>query len=102
MPPPTTTTSYCLIFMRFAPSLNGVGATPSFIIYAIAVREWRHPVDSRSEPVLGLTFAFFLELQHGCARGDFDFAVDDGALGDGDGSGADLAAYHRGIADLQF
>src|SRR5258708_51650 len=57
---------------------------------------------SRREPVLGLTFALFLELQHGRARGDFDFAVDDGALGDGNRASADLAAYHRGIAYFQF
>src|ERR1700733_2084170 len=49
-----------------------------------------------------LTFALFLELQHRCAGGDFDLAVDDGALGDGDGSSAELAADHGGVADFHF
>src|SRR6266404_8033165 len=47
-------------------------------------------------------FTLFFELQHGRARGDFDFAVDDGALGDGDDACGDLAAYHRGVAYFQF
>src|SRR5579863_9194131 len=49
-----------------------------------------------------LQFPLFVEFQHGCARGDFDFAVDDGALRDGDRACADLAAYHGGVADFQF
>src|ERR1700688_1701555 len=49
-----------------------------------------------------LPFAFFVELQHGRAGGGFDFSVDDGALGDGDGARADLAADHGGVADFQF
>src|ERR1700693_4193441 len=49
-----------------------------------------------------LAFAFFVELQHGRTRGDFDCAVDDGAPGDGDGARADLAADHGGVADFQF
>src|SRR6266404_6337408 len=58
----------------------------------------------REQPSDGLWFTvpLFLELQHGRARGDFDFAVDDGALGDGNGARADLAAYHRGIAYFQL
>src|ERR1700730_6191574 len=49
-----------------------------------------------------LSFAFFLELQHGRTRGDLDFAVDDGAFGDGNGSRTDFAAYHCRVADFQF
>src|SRR5260370_20183448 len=58
----------------------------------------------REQPPDGLRFTvpLFFELQHGRARGDFDFAVDDGALGDGNRASADLAAYHRGIAYFQF
>src|ERR1700721_4529855 len=51
---------------------------------------------------LRLTAPLFVEFQQGSVRSHFDFAVDDGALRDGDGTGADLAANHRGVADLQF
>src|SRR6202789_1787463 len=64
----------------------------------VAVREQSPP----SNRLLGLAVPLFLEFQHGSARSHFDFAVDDGALGDGDGTGADLAANHGGVADLQF
>src|SRR3984885_5438547 len=57
-----------------------------------------HLADSR----LRLTAPLFVEFEEGSVRSHFDFAVDDGALRDGDGTGADLAANHRGVADLQF
>jgi hypothetical protein len=57
-----------------------------------------HWADSR----LRLTAALFVEFQQGGVRSHFDFAVDDGALRDGDGTRAHLAANHRGVADLQF
>src|SRR5271156_1878386 len=51
---------------------------------------------------LRLTAPLFVEFQQGSVRSHFDFSVDDGALRDGDGTGADLAANHSGVADLQF
>src|SRR4029077_2413521 len=51
---------------------------------------------------LWLVVPLFLELHHGRIGRDFDFAVDDGALGDRNGARADLAANHGGIADLQL
>src|ERR1700679_4145391 len=58
--------------------------------------------DHWSDGRLRLAAPLFVEFQQGSVRSHFDFAVDDGALCDGDGAGADLAANHRGVADLQF
>src|SRR6267143_126050 len=104
MPPPTTTTSYCFIAFELREIALGCGNTLEHTSSGasralMSANGDRHPVDSAPS---ASRFALFLELQHGRARGDFDFAVDDGALGDGDGARADPAAYHRGIAYFQL
>jgi hypothetical protein len=60
--------------------------------------------NSRLKVSVGADFdvALLFELRHWGVRSDFDFPVDDRALGDGDGACADLAANDRGIADLQL
>src|SRR5579863_9323171 len=77
---------------------------PRPLVVAICKQSWefslRIPCYAYGE--IELTFALFLELQHRRAGGDFDLAVDDGALGYGDGASTDLAADHRGVADFQF
>src|ERR1700733_12078197 len=57
-----------------------------------------HWADSR----LRLTAPLFVDFKPGGVRSHVDFAVYDGPLRDGNGTGADLAANHRGVADLQF
>src|SRR5271155_5312804 len=96
MPPPTMTTSNCFIDLELFEFPLGCVNTQEHSTIATC----RHSQTGVEDQLL--TFALFLELQHRRAGGDFDLAVDDGALGDGDGSGGDLAADHRGIADFQF
>src|SRR5580698_2837887 len=96
MPPPTMTTSNCFIAIRVCEIALGCGNT------------WDHTTFSSLSPFansvneLGFAVPPFLKFHHGRARGDFDFAVQDGASRDRNGSSADFAAYHRGVADLQF
>ena len=50
----------------------------------------------------GAGVALFFELDDRRTGGDFDFAVDDGALGDGDGARAYPAVDHGAEADLEL
>src|SRR5580698_4399178 len=96
MPPPTMTTSNCFIAIRVCEIALGCGNT------------WDHTTFNFLSPFansvneLGFAIPPFLEFKHGRARGDFDFAVHDGTSRDRNRSSAHLAAYHRGVADLQF
>src|SRR6185312_7854433 len=103
MPPPTMTTSYCFMAssLRKSPREIALGCLKTAEHTTFGhLSPFAHR--DRHAAALGVDLALFLELEHGRARSHFDLTIDDGALGDRNGLGADLAADDGGVADFEF